>query len=101
MEVKVQSQKFGEGSWVTKTLILPDHVAPYFEKYALDIVEYIELRSMGLFFRKKNVKDVDVLSYTIYRPSIQANIVYGFKTAFEELAELEKKPEDVPPDQTH
>ncbi len=90
MEVKVQSQSFGQGAWVTKTLLLPDHVASYFEEYVMDIVEYPVQRCMTLFFRKKGVKDVDVLSYTINRPSIQANIVHGFKNAFAELAELKE-----------
>jgi len=101
MEVKVQTQKFGQGGWSLKTIILPDHVEPYFERYVLDIVEYPEIRSMGLFFRKKGVKNEDFWSYTIDRPSIQANIVYGFKVAFEGLAELEKVSIDVQPSQPH
>ena len=88
MEIKVQTQQFGQNKWVTKSLLLPDHVAPYFEKYNLDIVEYPIQRCMSLFFRSKNT-GVDVWSHTIDRPSIQANIINGFKNAFEELAKLE------------
>ena len=101
MEVKVQSKKIGQGYWSTKTIILPDHVAPYFEKYSLDIIESPEYQCMSLYFHKKGGKGEDVWSYTIHRPSIHENIVHGFKTAFEELAELERKSDDVQPDQTH
>lgn len=88
MEVTVKSKKFGYTSWIDRIIILPDLCKPYFEVYKLEIVEYRELHCMSIYFQRKDLPDVDVVSYTIHRPEIQRNIEDGFKIAFEQLEEL-------------
>jgi hypothetical protein len=88
MEISAKVKKWGEQEWKTKTIILPDFCAPYFEKYTLELIEYHKQSCLGIYFQTKEQPDIDVVSYTVQRPELQQCIAEGFKEAFQKLSEL-------------
>ena len=90
METIIKSKNFGDKKWTEKTLILPDFCAPYFEKYAIEIVEYHKFQLLSIFVQTKTEPVIDITSYTVHKPTIQENILNGFREVFKALAEIEK-----------
>ena len=88
MEVQAKIKEIGQEWKMVKTL-LPEHFAPFMEKYDLEIVQYPMFKSMGVYFVNKAFPKEDSVSVTIRNPSIPDNIKDGFKEAFELLQHYE------------
>lgn len=88
MEVQAKIKEIGQ-EWKTVKTLLPEHFAPFMEKYDLEIVQYPMFKSMGVYFVNKVFPKEDSVSVTIKNPSIPDNIKDGFKEAFELLQHYE------------
>jgi hypothetical protein len=87
MQVEVKAKKVGAKEWESTKINLPDSTAPFFERYNLELIEHPTC--LCLYFQKKDVAEIDVVSYTINNHTHPDNMVDGFRDAFSKLKQLE------------
>lgn len=85
MEVNAKYRKVGQVVTTEVTIKLPDHCAPYFEKYTVELLEELFPKRMGIFFQTKDNPEVDIVSRTVYMHHAKGAMSEGFRLAFKDL----------------
>jgi hypothetical protein len=93
MEAQARIKKAGDQKWQNIKIKLPDSVAPYLEKYDMELIEYSGDPFIGIYFQDKSDPDTDVVSHTVRNQNAGNNMSDGFKAAFMQLRDIERQNE--------